>query len=97
MALPPSQGIVLGVPQQELNVAYEGQAPFVNKFYITVTGAVARVAFCELRPDGQPIFRAAVTIGLADLLQLRDLVGQLSQGWHQVPTTGATAPGQSNG
>ena len=62
---------VRDVPKEELHIAYEGPAVFVNKFYVTGLGANVRIAFAENSKDLPPIFRTAVIMSTADVIRLR--------------------------
>ena len=55
------------VTDNELDEASRGPAPFVNKFFVTMAGTVARIAFTEQKAVGKTRdFRAAVTMSVAE-------------------------------
>lgn len=61
--------------EQEISTAFQGAAPYVNKTLLTLSPVTGRLSFLELPPgDGQPVFRAAVTMAIHDLLALRNLI-----------------------
>ncbi|MES2834251.1 MAG: hypothetical protein V4707_06040 [Pseudomonadota bacterium] len=68
------------VTQEELQEAFSIPAVMVNKTLITSGGFHARLTFLEVREADDVIYRharAAVTMDLAQLLKLRDLINRL--------------------
>ena len=79
------------VTSDELDVAFDGPAPFANKFYVTLNGPFARIAFTEQgRPNAKPSFRSAVIMSAGDLLQLKDLIEELEPKLKAITIEGAT-------
>lgn len=84
------------VPEDDpgARVSYDGPAPLVNKFFVSIQQVYARVSFLEYSPEDQatPHFRAAVTMSINDLVALRDLLNVLLKDVQQIPMGGADAP-----
>jgi len=63
------------VSQQETRLAFDVPAPFVNKFFVHVSGAGVRLSFAELNPgSNMPSIRSAVLMHPQDAFQLRDVL-----------------------
>lgn len=74
----PASYPVLGVSDDELDIAYSGAAVFANKFYITISGPNARLSFTEqMTPTKTPKFRSAVVISLTDLVQMKNVLVEM--------------------
>jgi hypothetical protein len=63
-----------GVSPEEMRAAFEVAAVNINKTLLTLTPVTARLSFLEVSPSGDPAGRAAVTMTIGDLIQLRDLI-----------------------
>lgn len=83
------------VTPQEVTVAFTGPAPFANKTVVTFTPVTGRIAFLELPPSGQPMFRAAVTMTIADLVALQALLNRVLKDVKDLPAE--AAPDASKG
>jgi hypothetical protein len=75
------------IAPEELKIAFSGPALFTNKFYLTITGPIARIAFTETHPNLSPTYRTAVSMTLDDLLRLRDVIDNLASDFQQVAIT----------
>lgn len=65
------------VTPAEMGVAFEGPAIYANKILLTMNPHVGRLTFLELQPpEMAPHFRAAVTLGITELVALRDLLNK---------------------
>jgi hypothetical protein len=63
------------VGSDELQIAFSGPSIWVNKFYVTVSGATVRIAFAEIaNSEAVPQFRSSVTMSAAEFLQLKGLM-----------------------
>lgn len=78
MAAEPNENERPKISEREMEIAFSGPAIYTNKFYVTVGGAHARIAFTEARKEGDPQFRSAVSMTLEDLFKLRDIINRLS-------------------
>lgn len=80
MSRPTPRAATAQVSPEELAAAFEGPAYFTNKFYLTVTGTMARISFTEQlpAPDGSIRYRTAISMTVDDLLKLRDLIQQFT-------------------
>lgn len=65
--------------ESEVEIAFSGPAPYVNKTLLHLTGFVARLAFAEVPPPGTaaPHLRTAVTMQLSDLIMLSELIREI--------------------
>ena len=69
-----------GITEHDMLLAHIGPAPYVNRAYVILNpdGGTARVAFLDQAVVGHdPQFRAAVTISISNLMELRDIITQL--------------------
>ena len=66
------------VSEQEMQVAFSGPAPLVNKFFIVGCGSMARIAFAEEAPGVGPVFRSAVSMSVVDLLRLKAAIERVT-------------------
>lgn len=78
---------VKSVSKEEMEVAYGGPAPFANRFFVTIAGPVARIAFAEMGKGIEPQFRTAVTMTAGDLIQLRDVLIGLTKNMATIQIT----------
>lgn len=62
--------------RDELEVAFSGPAPGVNRIILTLGATGVRLAFLE-ESENIPHFRAAVTMHPQDGLRLRDLLSRM--------------------
>ena len=63
---PPSDEPYEPIPPSDEEVYLDGPALLANRFYITIGGAVVRLAFAEQdSPDRVPRFRTAVVLSSA--------------------------------
>lgn len=87
---------IAAVTEDELLIAHEGAAVFSNKFYITATGPIARIAFTEVPPQSKkPIFRTAVLLSVADLIKLAEVIKHVTASVQEVRVE--QAPKKPNG
>jgi hypothetical protein len=63
--------------KEELERAFSGQAPFVNRIVLTAGPVTARLSFLETHPEAGWHFRAAVTMTINDLIKTRDLINRV--------------------
>ena len=63
--------------EAEVDMAYSGPAVLSNKFYVSVSGMGARIAFAE-ESEGRPaVFRTAVFLSLPDAVSLSKVLKEL--------------------
>jgi hypothetical protein len=59
----------------EWDVAFEGPALSINRYFLVSTGGNLRIAFCEQQEPGRPLhYRTAVIMPHAEALALADLI-----------------------
>jgi hypothetical protein len=71
---------VTSASDREVEIAFAGPAFFANKFYVTGIGPNVRLAFAEqANANSTPVFRTAVAMSAADLLQLGKAIEQMAK------------------
>jgi hypothetical protein len=75
-----------------LPVSFEGPAPFVNRMFLSLTPVTGRLAFIEVpvHGGGSPKFRAAVSMTVSDLVELRDLLTTMLKDVQKLPVEGSS-------
>lgn len=64
----------------DASAAFEGPAVLSNRFFVSVSDAGVRIAFCEKWGQENPtLFRTAVTMGYADAIDLHKLLKKMLQ------------------
>lgn len=77
--------------EEELEEAFEAPAPFCNKTYLMLTPITGRLVFAEIRTNqSKPHVRAAVSMSIGDLVELRKLLDRHLEG--KVQVTGQKDP-----
>jgi hypothetical protein len=65
--------------QTEAEVAHSGPAIHVNRAYVSVNGAIVRVAFTELESDNaEPSFRTAIVTSIENARAFARLILELT-------------------
>lgn len=62
---------------EEHSASYTVPAPYVNRFWASLTQSGMRISFAEVPPSGQAHFRSAVLLAYDDALALSTLINEM--------------------
>ncbi len=88
---------IRNVTADEFAEAYRSPGVFVNKIVLTLQGPFARLTFFERREQDTQVYsyaRATVVMPLGDLVEMRDLLNQMSD---KIKLVDIPVPAAANG